>query len=315
MIRAAPSTTRREIMGNDPEEARVSTTSEAAVLNRLIRWATQHALVRALVLESSRASEQATLDAFSDYDVLLVVSDVRPFVEDDAWLGDFGSPLVTFRDTKRVGGFETYARLVLYADHTKIDHLLWPVPLLRQVVEHQALPDVLDWGYRVLLDKDGLTVGLPSPTRTAHIPPQPTEREYHALVEEFWWETIYVAKNLWRDEVLHAKYNLDVVMRHELLLQLLEWRMEVDREWAWKPGIVGRGLKRLLPPETWSELEATWVGAGVEENWDALFAMTTLFRRVALEVGSALGYDYPHELDQRVSAYLQAVRHLSRPSQ
>jgi aminoglycoside 6-adenylyltransferase len=301
------------IMGTDPEEAGVSASS-AAVLDRLTRWATQHALVRALVLESSRANGQATLDAFSDYDVLLVVSDVRPFVEDDVWLGDFGPPLVTFRDTTPVEGFETFSRLVLYADHTKIDYLIWPVSLLRQVVEQQALPDVLDWGYRALLDKDGLTAGLPAPTRTAHIPPRPTEREYHALVEGFWWETIYVAKNLWRDELLHAKYNLDVVMRHELLVQLLEWRVEVDREWAWKPGIVGRGLKRLLTPETWSELEATCVGAGLDENWDALFAMAALFRRVALEVGNALGYVYPHELDRRVSAYLQAVRRLPRPA-
>ena len=301
-------------MGKESEEPRVSTTNEAAVLGRLTRWAALQALVRALVLESSRANEQATLDAFSDYDVLLVVSDVRPFVDDDTWLGDFGLPLVTFRDTKQVGGFETYARLVLYADHTKIDYLIWPVSLVQQVVERQALPDVLDWGYQVLLDKDGLTTGLPAPTHTAHIPPLPTKREYHALVEEFWWETIYVAKNLWRDELLHAKYNLDVVMRHELLLQLLEWRVEVDRQWAWKPGIVGRGLKAQLAPKTWSALEATWVGASLEENWDALFAMIDLFRRVALEVGSALGYGYSHEIDQRVSAYLQAVRHLPRPS-
>jgi aminoglycoside 6-adenylyltransferase len=299
-------------MGNNAEEPCVTTTSDAAVLDRLTSWATQHALVRSLVLESSRANEQATLDALSDYDVLLVVSDVRPFVDDDAWLSDFGPPLVTFRDTKQVAGFETYARLVLYADHTKIDYLIWPVSLLQQVVERQALPDLLDWGYRVLLDKESLTAGLPVPTRTAHIPPRPTEREYHALVEEFWWETIYVAKNLWRDEVLHAKYNLDVVMRHELLVHLLEWRVEVDREWAWKPGIVGRGLKSLLTPETWSELEATWVGADLNENWDALFAMTDLFRRVAEEVGSALAYAYPHELDQRVSAYLQAIRRLPR---
>jgi aminoglycoside 6-adenylyltransferase len=292
----------------------VTIPSDAAVLDRLTRWATHHALVRALVLESSRANEQAPLDLFSDYDVLLVVSDVRPFVDDDAWLSDFGPPLVTFHDTKQVEGFETFARLVLYADHTKIDYLVWPVSLLHQLVERQALPDVLDWGYRALLDKDGLTDGLPAPTRTAHIAPRPTEREYLALVEGFWWETIYVAKNLWREEVLHAKYNLDVVMRHELLLRLLEWRVEVDREWAWKPGIVGRGLKAQLAPGTWSALEATWVGAGLEENWEALFAMTDLFRRVALEVGSALGYAYPRELDQRVSAYLQAVRGLPRPS-
>ncbi|HLY32631.1 MAG TPA: aminoglycoside 6-adenylyltransferase [Ktedonobacterales bacterium] len=279
--------------------------SEADVLDRLIRWAEQHALIRALLLESSRANDQATLDRFSDYDVLVVADDLRSFAEDDTWLGDFGMPLATFRDTQQTQGMTTYMRLVLYADRTKVDYALWPTDLLRQVVARQELPDLLDWGYRVLVDKDTLTRGLPAPTHTAHIPPRPTEREYQALVEEFWWETIYVAKNLWRDELLHAKYNLEVVMKYELLLRMLEWRVEIDHNWSWKPGIVGRGMKKHAPVEIWAEVERTFVGPGLEENWQALFATTALFRRVATEVGNALGYTYPQELDQRVTAYLR----------
>jgi aminoglycoside 6-adenylyltransferase len=287
------------------------TSGEGEVLERLMRWAEQHPLVRALVLESSRAHGRAPLDMFSDYDVLLVVSDLRPFA-DDAWLGAYGTPLVVFRGTNPVWDVETYSRLVLYEDRVKIDYMIWPVALLRTVVERQQLPDLLDWGYRALVDKDGLTSGLPAPTHTAHIPQRPSEQEYHALVEEFWWESTYVAKNLWRDQLMEAKYSFDVVMRHEVLLRMLEWRVEVDRDWSWKPGPVGRGLKQYLPPEAWAELEKTWVGAGTEENWAALFALTALFRRVAGEVGHALGYAYPHDLDRGVTAYLEKVRNLPR---
>lgn len=278
------------------------------ILARLTAWAAGHALVRALILESSRAVEGAPLDAFSDYDILLVLRDTQPFVDDEAWLRAYGEPLVMFRDTQTTWGITTYTRLVLYADGAKIDYILWPAALPRLVVAARKLPDVLDWGYCVLLDKDGLTAELPTPTRTAHIPARPTASEYRALVEEFWWETIYVAKNLWRDEVLHAKYNLDVVLRHELTLKMLEWRVEVDEGWDWKPGIVGRGLTGKLAPEIWAELEATWVGPGIEENWRALFAMAALFRRVAREVGQALGYHYPDAMDQGVTAYLERVR-------
>lgn len=284
----------------------------AAVIERLVRWAERQALVRVLLLESSRASDDAPLDAFSDYDVALVVSDVRPFVESETWLSDFDEPLVRFRDTSVTMGIQTYNRLVLYKDRTKIDYLVWPVTVLQRILEESRLPDVLNWGYRVLLDKDGLASGLPAPTRTAHIPARPTEQEYLALMEEFWWETIYVAKNLWRDEVIHAKYNLEYVMKLELLLRLLEWRIELDHHWSLKPGILGRGLKKLLPAEIWKALERTYVGAGIEENWEALFATTNLFRRVAIEVGSALGYAYPYELDRDVTAYLEEVRNLPR---
>ena len=282
--------------------------SEATILRRLTAWAASDDLVRALILESSRAVADAPLDAFSDYDVLLVLGDTQPFLDDEAWARAFAEPLVMFRDTLTTWGMTTYTRLALYADGTKIDYMLWPVELLRQVVASQTPPDVLDWGYRVLLDKDGSTAGLPAPTRAAHVPPRPSETEYLALVEEFWWETTYVAKNLWRDELMHAKYNLDVVMRHDLLTRMLEWRVEVDEGWTWMPGMAGRGLRGKLAPETWTALEATWVGADIEENWRALFAMTGLFRRVAQEVAAALGYTYPLELDERVSAYLAGVR-------
>lgn len=284
--------------------------SEAYVLGRVVQWATDHPLIRAVILESSRAVAQAPLDRFSDYDILLVVSDVRPFADDNAWQRFFGEPLVRFSDSVEVLGIETRMRLVVYQDHTKIDFAIWPAELLQRIVVQQVSTDFLDWGYRVLLDKDGLAAHLPAPTRTAHIPPKPTEQQYQALVEEFWWESTYVAKNLWRDDLVFARYNLDVVMRSELLLRLLEWRIELDHGWSWKPGVVGRGLKRYLPSDLWSAFERTYTGPGIEENWEALFAMTALFRRVAIEVGQALGYSYPQELDRGVTAHLEEARQL-----
>jgi aminoglycoside 6-adenylyltransferase len=282
------------------------------LLDRLRAWAARQPLVRALVLESSRANPDATLDALSDYDVLLVVAELTTFLRDEPWLSALDDPLVTFRDAKTVRDSETYMRLVLYQDGTKVDYAIWPADLLRQVVADQRLPDLLDWGYRVLLDKDGLTAGLPAPTRRAHIPPRPTAEEYQALVEEFWWETSYVAKNLWRDDVLHAKYSLEVVMKQELLVRMLEWRVEVDHDWTWKPGPVGRGLTRHLPPALWPALAATYVGTDLAQNWDALFATTDLFRQVASDVARALGYAYPIDLDRRMTVYLRGVRDLPR---
>jgi aminoglycoside 6-adenylyltransferase len=283
---------------------------ETPVLERLTQWAAGHDHIRALVLESSRAVAQAPIDALSDYDVLLITPDLRPFVEDDAWLSAFGAPLITLSDPPEEWDAESYIRMVLYEDHTKIDYILCSVAVARQIAERQKLPEYLDWGYRTLLDKDGLTAGWPAPARTAYIPACPTERAYRALVEEFWWESTYAAKNLWRDELLFASYNMDVVMRHDLLLRLLEWRIEIDRDWTWKPGVLGRGLKRALPLATWAELEATWTGPSIAEQWQALYALTALFRRTAREVGAALGYPYPEDIDQRITAYHHEIQRM-----
>src|SRR3712207_7801298 len=58
-------------------------------------------------------------------------------------------------------------------------------------------------------------------------------------------------------------------------------------------------LFRSLPADIWSDLEATYVGPEIEDNWAALARTTALFRRVAVDVGDALGYAYPRALDEK----------------
>lgn len=284
----------------------------SAVIQRLTEWGARQPLVRALLLTSSRANPHAPLDRLSDYDVILYVADPTAFVRSDSWLEAFGEPLVLFRDRRERAGLPEHTRLVLYADGYKIDFTVAPVASMRQARVAPRLPDALDVGYRVLVDKDRLTDGLPAPTYTAHIPPRPTAADFSALVEEFWWETTYVAKNLWRDELLPAKYSLDCVLRLDLLRRMVEWSIETERGWSWQPGVYGRGFKRALSPELWAALEATCAGAAREENWRALFAMTDLFRKVAGTVADSLGYAYPHDLDARVMQHLLHVRHLGQ---
>ena len=49
------------------------------VLDRLVKWAGQRDSVRAMLLTSTRAVPNATVDDLSDYDVVLVVEDIYPF--------------------------------------------------------------------------------------------------------------------------------------------------------------------------------------------------------------------------------------------
>jgi aminoglycoside 6-adenylyltransferase len=135
------------------------------------------------------------------------------------------------------------------------------------------------------------------------------------LIQEFWNDAAYTAKNLWRDNLIAAKYNLDVIMKFHVLRQFLEWQMEIEHNWSVRPGAYGKGLKKWINPELWAEFERTYVGAGIEENWDALFKTINLFRKVASEVGDHLGYVYPNDLDRRMMAYLRKVKNLDREAE
>ncbi len=283
-------------------------------ISTLVQWVAAQQPVRAVLITSTRAVPGAPLDILSDYDVILVVEDIHPFVADRTWLNDFGEVLVAYWDPihpDAVFKIDVCSNVTQYADGLKIDFTLWPVALFQQIVAALSLPAELDAGYRVLLDKDGLTGTMRPPTFTAYVPNPPSLEAYQTWVNDFLSDAPYVAKGLWRDELLPAKWCLDYDMKHVYLRQMLEWRMEIEYDWSIPAGFLGKGLKKRLPPDLWAQVEEAFAGGKVADNWEALARTMALFRQVAVEVGMSLGYVYPHDLHERVEAYVERIKQLA----
>ena len=292
-----------QLFGHQPDD----------VFKKLIQWAGQRSSIRAMLLTSTRAVPGATVDDLSDYDVILILEDIHPFYEDRSWLEDFGDVLVVYWDPiypDPEHGSEKTANVTQYADGLKIDFALWPIELLQKIVQAPVLQAELDAGYRVLLDKDHLTRDMKPPTHRAYIPTRPTNEAYQLLINDFFTDVPYMGKCLLRGELLPAKWCLDFDMKHVHLRPMLEWRMGVEHNWSVPTGSLGKGLKKKLPPEIWSRLEDTYAGANIQDNWEALFRTITFFREVAMQVGAGLGYEYPLELDQRVTAFVQRMQEM-----
>jgi aminoglycoside 6-adenylyltransferase len=168
--------------------------------------------------------------------------------------------------------------------------------------------DELDAGFRVLVDKRDLTSGLPTPTYAAYIPHRPDEEAYLRLITNFFIGPPYLAKSLLRGQLLPAKWVLDFDMRFNYFVPMLEWWVECDHDWAWKPGSLGKGLKAQVPSEVWTAFEATFVGHEESANWGALFAMMKLFGQIAREVAASLGFRYPQDLHDRVVLHVPRMR-------
>jgi aminoglycoside 6-adenylyltransferase len=287
---------------------------EQDFLRRLVPWATTHGLVRAALLTSTRASPTAPVDLLSDFDVILYVTDTHPFCAPGSWLRELGTVLTTGGSPEQRDnhGMTEYVYGVFFDDMTKVDFTITPAAVLPIVRDEPRLPPGLDLGYRVLVDKDDLTVGLKTPTYSAYIPTKPTADEFRAKVEEFWWNTTYVAKYLWRDEPFAARANLDAEIRLHVLRPMLEWLIEVENGWSVRPGAWGRQLKRQLKPEVWAEVEKTFGGADDKGHWQALSQTILVFRGCAASVARSLGYEYPRELDERMMRYVVAIRDLPK---
>jgi aminoglycoside 6-adenylyltransferase len=281
------------------------------VISKLIQWAEGKESIRAMLLTSTRAVPNAPVDDLSDYDVVLIVQDIYPFYEDRNWLEDFGEVLVVYWDPIYLDpdyGIEKFGNVTQYADGLKIDFTLCPLEMLRKIVQAPSLPAELDAGYRILLDKDHLTDGMQFPTYKAYIPIPPTDEVYQTMINDFFSDAPYVAKCLLRGELLPMKWCLDYDMKHLYLRPMLEWLMGLNHNWSLPTGWLGKGLKKKLPSEIWSQLEDTYAGADTADNWEALFRTMALFRQVAMEVGEGLGYDYPLDLDERVMAFVKAMQ-------
>lgn len=300
------------MFSSDPEwrEPPLVTTAPDPVLDALAAWAATREDVRALILTSTRAVPGARVDAYSDYDVVVVVADVQLMLEDTGWLEVFGEVLITYWDplVTESTGAQHVGSITNYTNGLKIDFSLWSTQQYVDVTSAPAIYPEFDAGYRVILDKDGRTAQLPAPTFRAYVPARPDQATFDRLVTDFLIGAPYVAKYLLRDELLPAKWVLDFDMRFNYLLPLLEWRAECEHDWSLPVGNLGKGLRTHVPDHHWSALETTFSDATAEANWEALVAMIALFSRVAREVADRLGHSYPERLVARVTGHVHDMR-------
>lgn len=283
---------------------------EDHVITKLVNLGAKYEQIRAMVLTSSLCNPNAPVDILSDYDVEIFAEDPTPFVESDEWFESFGPIMAVWRDEWGENEDHRWMRMVMYQDGTKMDIQVGYMDSLRKISKADSLPDGYDIGYKVILDKDGITASMKSPTYKAFVLSPPTQAHYIARLEAFWMNSTYVAKYLWRDDIIAAKWRL-----HELfdegVREMLEWSIAMEHDWNWKPGALGRGLGKALDPDTYQQLLESYAGGDINDLWESLFRTTALFRQTAIKVADGLGFDYLHDLDRRVSTYHNVIRNLN----
>src|SRR5690349_218253 len=141
------------------------TTHEPDMIAQFVAWADGREDVRAMLMTSSRTTPLGNVDIFSDYDLILIVTDIHPYADHRAWLEDFGRVLTLYRDPiMLVDGFEVSGNVTQFESGLRVDFILWPVAYFQKLVAAPELTPEFDAGYRVLMDKDDLAVGLQPPT-------------------------------------------------------------------------------------------------------------------------------------------------------
>lgn len=279
--------------------------NEETVLKQIVNWAQSKKNIRSVVITSSRANPKAYVDILSDYDIELVVTRLHDFIKNEKWIFHFGDIIADINDRNS----KSLTRLVLYSDGVRIDFQIYTVSEFNRRTRKISIPAYWNIGYKVLLDKDQLMKALPQPGYTTFNIKQPSEKEFALLLKDFWWDTTYVSKSLWRDEIFYAKYIFDSLLRSKYLLKILEWHIGLNHNWSVNTNKNGRWLKRYLDKETWTQVEKTFVNGDVEKNREALYTITHLFSALAKEIAKQLNYEYLFNLEKTVVEYLKKIDH------
>jgi len=282
--------------------------SEQQMLDLILDTARQDERIRAVIMNGSRTNPNAPRDAFQDFDIVYIVTDVDPFRHNLEWIKRFGEMMVMqLPDEMQDPPPESdgsYAYLMQFMDGNRID--------LTFVSISQFKERAKDSLSLLLLDKDGIVEPFPPANESDYLPSPPTAKAFFNCCNEFWWVSPYVAKGLWRREILYARQLHDDVLRNEQLMKMLVWYIGLKTNFQVSPGKLGKYFQKYLEPELWDRLQKTFADASYENTWDALLATCDLFRRVAIPIAEHYGFVYPFDDDTRVTAHLTHVRNLPR---
>ena len=281
--------------------------SEQEMLELIVNTAKNDERIRVVIMNGSRANPNAPQDIFQDFDIVYLVTEVAPFKDDPTWINRFGEMMIlqmpeAMEDPPPQNN-GSFVYLMQFADGNRIDLGLVPIANLNELEEDSL--SVL------LLDKDGLLKPFAPPSDSDYLPRPPTAKAFADCCNEFWWVCPYIAKGLWREEIIYAKYLLDQAVRDQLL-KILAWHIGVKTQFLQNPGKQGKYFQRYLEPELWEMLQRTYADASYDNTWEALFTMCDLFRKVAVLIAAHFGFDYPYNDDQKVRAHLEHVRFLPK---
>ena len=247
--------------------------------------------VEAIALSGSRTNPRAPKDEFQDYDVVYIVDNLEDLISDLSWLDQYGNRLI--EQHNRLGHRRLY--LMLFEDGNRIDLTLCPKESIQEWVDSEA-------NFEVIKDDKGLFEAY-QPNSKRYWTAPPTEEDFAATCNEFWWVSAYVVKAIRRNQLIYATDHLYGICQQELL-KVLAWQVTSDRGTV----DIGKNYKHLfhyLPAEKEKLFSALLDLSSIEKVGQSLFATMKLFDGEAQELAQKMGFAYDLKVAEKMMAYAE----------
>lgn len=259
--------------------------------------------IRLSILEGSRTNTNIPKDDFQDYDISFFVTNMESYKKDDLWLEVFGDLIFMQKPEdmelypSELGNWFSY--IMYFNDGIKIDLTLIP---LNELDDYLSNSDGL---MEILIDKDNRINKKIDPSDKKYWIKKPSEQEFDDCCNEFWNVSAYVAKGLFRKELLFALDHFNQILRPELL-RMISWEVGLRKGFNFSVGKNYKFIDQYLPEKEFDKLTKTFSLSGYRESWESFELCCQMFRTYSKKVASSLGYKYP-EYDQKMTRFIRNV--------
>lgn len=285
--------------------------TEKEMMELILKVAEEDVRIRAVFLNGSRTNPNITKDIFQDYDIVYVVDETLSFINDTNWIDIFGKRLYMQLPDKldndlglNVNVEQCYGYLIQLADGNRLDLHLMNLDYAKEQIINDKLTIILR-------DKDNILPSIPSPSDIDYWVKKPTEIQFKACCNEFWWCLNNVAKGMWRKEVLYVMDMLDSVIRVELK-NMLTWYVGIKTDFSVSVGKSGKFLDKYLPKDLWKRFLKTYSTANINSMWESIFIMCSLFDEVAELISKELRFSYNKTEAMNSLKFLNNAKSLSK---
>lgn len=264
--------------------------------------------ILAVYMNGSRTNVNVPKDIFQDYDIVFVVKETKPFIEDRDWIRKFGNVLyMQYPDESPDYPSDkenSYGWLVQFDDGVRVDLTAQSVAFAKEHIHDDKL-------CRILLDKENILPEIPESTDSDYHVKKPSLEQFQACTNEFWWCSNNIAKGLWRGEMPYVQDMTNFVVRKQLE-KMLSWKVGIITDFSVSVGKSAKYLYRWIGEEEYQRYLNTYFGGNVEEAWKAVFSMCELFECATGYVAEGLGYTYDREEGKAAAAFLKSVHELPK---
>lgn len=269
--------------------------SPASLINKIISISLLDPRIEAVVLTGSRGREQ-DIDHYSDIDIELIGHGVTELFQQTHWIDNFGKPLAALHLLNLEDDAPDWPTcLVIYEEGRKVD-FTFAEPERLEKMKREGLDATFSRGFAVLLDKTGITDGLPDDANTIALIPSPlSSSEFTEIVTDFWHEAHQVAIALTRDE-LWVAWSRSADMK-QYFLTLIENLVSLQGHHVWYKG---RKYHEWMPQKYVQALE-TIFNCGTAENAAlSLQCLMQCFAEVSTDLANLQGYDDMHDMAEKM---------------